>query len=185
MALSLSDVMKMKQRERQFKDSKIKEKAQEYVEALKQKEAQRKLELARQEMAMKEKLSMEMLREKERQRIEDERKRKRYFEVDKYNRKIPAADSPVYFGDMLERNSAWQPHGKGEFSVNDEIIMKGEFNKSDFVQGVVKWSDGSVWDGRLINHKMDGVGFITENGGVKREAMMRNNTLICYKDGKS
>eukprot|EP00598_Pedospumella_elongata_P005778 CAMPEP_0184983224 /NCGR_PEP_ID=MMETSP1098-20130426/12522_1 /TAXON_ID=89044 /ORGANISM="Spumella elongata, Strain CCAP 955/1" /LENGTH=528 /DNA_ID=CAMNT_0027507031 /DNA_START=99 /DNA_END=1685 /DNA_ORIENTATION=+ len=182
MALSLSDVMKMRQREQLSKTGSMKAQAQEFAAILKAKEIQRQKEAHQLVLAKKAEKDLEVLRERERKREEDERKTKRYFSLDKYERKIPAPDEPVYFGDMKEKNHSWQAHGSGQFSLNGEVIMKGTFKEGDFVQGEVRWSDGTAWNGVLVNHKMNGIGVIIDADGNKQEALMRSNLLVCYKD---
>jgi hypothetical protein len=182
MSLKLSDVMRMKEREKASKSGKLKEQSAAFAVALKLKDEKLKQEANLKEIAWRNEKNLEILRQKERQREEDERRTKAYFQMDKYNRKIPAQDSPVYFGDMVEKNSAWLPHGVGQFSLNDQVLMKGDFRHGDLVQGQVNWSDGSSWSGKLIDHKMDGIGVITDQNGVDREAMMRMNILVCFKD---
>lgn len=184
MSFTLSDALKMREREKKSKEGKLKEKAAAYAASLKEKEAQRKIDAHLREQNIMAEKQLAELREKERKRIEDERKTKRYFEVDKFDRKIPVKGAPVYFGDMIEKCNAWLPHGHGQFSLNNEIMLKGDFNKGDFVSGEVKWSDGTLWEGNLLDHKMNGVGFITDIHGNKREAMMKSNILVCYKDGE-
>lgn len=183
MALSLSDVMKMRQREQLSRTGSMKAQAQEYAAILKAKEIQRKKEAYQLELDKKAERDLEVLRERERKRLEDERRTKQYFSLDKYERKIPAPGEPIYFGDMKEKNHSWQAHGSGQFSLNGEIVMKGTFKDGDFVQGEVRWSDGTTWNGVLTDHKMNGIGVVTDADGNKQEALMRNNILVCYKDG--
>lgn len=184
MSFTLSDALKVRERERASKAGGLKEKADAYAAMLKAQEAQRKRDAYAQEQALIAQRNLELFREKERKRIEDERKTKRYFQVDKYGRKVPAEGAPVYFGDMIEKHQAWLPHGKGQFSMNGEVVMSGDFRQGDFVGGEIKWSDGTKWEGKLLDNKMDGTGFITSADGVRREAMMRDDVLVCYKDGK-
>jgi hypothetical protein len=183
MSFSLADALRVREKERASKQGGIKEKAAEYAAVLRAKEAQQKRDAYVKEQALIAERNLEILREKERKRLEDERKTKRYFQVNKYGRKIPADGAPEYFGDMVEMFGAWLPHGKGQFSLNGEVIMKGEFRDGDFVEGEAKWSDGTKWEGKLVDRKMSGVGFATSADGVRREAMMREDVLVCYKDG--
>jgi hypothetical protein len=183
MSFTLGDALKARERERASKAGDLKKSAEAYAAVLKEQELQRKRNAHAQEQERLAEQNLEILRERERKRIEDERKTKRYFQVDKYGRKVPVEDAPVYFGDMIEKFDAWLPHGKGQFSLNETIIMKGDFNQGDFTGGEVKWSDGTYWEGKLVDHKMHGVGVITLADGVKKEAMMRANALVCYKEG--
>lgn len=183
MSFTLGDALKARERERASKAGDLKKSAEAYAAVLKEQELQRKRNAHAQEQERLAEQNLEILRERERKRIEDERKTKRYFQVDKYGRKVPVENAPVYFGDMIEKFDAWLPHGKGQFSLNETIIMKGDFNQGDFTGGEVKWSDGTYWEGKLVDHKMHGVGVITLADGVKKEAMMRANALVCYKEG--
>lgn len=184
MALTLTGVLKLKERERLARDGSLRSAAQLYAASLKEKEEQKKRdEYQRQQELIQEKF-LEEIRERERKKEEDEKKTKVYFQVDKYGRKIPAQDEPVYFGDMVEKCQAWLPHGPGQFSINGEVMMKGEFKNGDFTQGTVNWRDGSIWEGGLVDHKMNGVGFVTDSFGTRKEAMMRKSVLVCYKDGR-
>ena len=184
MSFSLADALRMRERERNSKEGGLKEKAASYAAILKAKEAEKvRAEYTKEQEKVAQK-HLEALREKERKREEDERNTRRYFQLDKYSRKIPAPDSPEYFGGMIEKNQAWLPHGKGQFSLNGQIILKGDFKQGDFTAGEVNWSDGTKWEGNLIDHKMDGVGVITTTSGTRRDALMRQDVLVCYKDGK-
>jgi hypothetical protein len=183
MSFTLGDALKARERERASKAGDLKKSAEAYAAVLKEQELQRRRNAHAQEQERLAEQNLEILRERERKRIEDERKTKRYFQVDKYGRKVPVEDAPVYFGDMIEKCDAWLPHGKGQFSLNETIILKGDFNQGDFTGGEVKWSDGTYWEGKLVDHKMHGVGVITLADGVKKEAMMRANVLVCYKEG--
>lgn len=184
MALTLTGLLKIKERERLARDGSLRGAAQLYAASLKAKEEQKKKgEHLRQQELVQEKY-LEEIRARERQREEDERRTKVYFQVDKYGRKIPAEDEPVYFGDMVEKFQAWVPHGSGQFSMHGEVMMKGEFKNGDFTQGIVHWADGSAWEGSLVDHKMNGVGFITDPLGNRKEAMMRKSVLVCFKDGE-
>lgn len=184
MALTLTGILKIKERERLARDGSLRGAAQMYAASLREKEEQKKKdEYQRQQQLIQDKY-MEGIRARERQALEDERNTKRYFQVDKYGRKIPAPDEPVFFGQMIEKSQAWLPHGPGQFSINGEVVMKGEFKNGDFTQGTVHWGDGSVWEGGLVDHKMNGVGFVTDPLGERKEAMMRRSVLVCYKDGK-
>lgn len=185
MALSLSDVMKMRQREQASKNGSMKAQAQEYAAALRAQEVQRKKDAHQLILNKKAEKDLEALRERERQRIEEERKTKQYFTLDKYDRKIPAPGEPIYVGDAKERFSAWQAHGPGKFMLNGELMMKGAFKDGDFVDGEIHWSDGTSWNGVLVDHKMNGIGVVTDANGTKQEALMKSNVVVCYRDGKS
>lgn len=184
MSFTLMDALKVRERERSSKMGSLKQQADEFAALLKAQDAQRKRDAYMKEQVQVAERNLEALRAKERQRLEDERRTKWYFQMDKYGRKIPAARAPEYFGDTIEKYNAWIAHGKGQFSLDGEVTMKGEFRDGDLVDGVMKWSDGTVWEGKMVNRKMDGVGYFTSAVGERKEAMMRGNMLICYKDGK-
>lgn len=184
MSFTLTDALNVRERERSSKKGGLKAEIMEFRALLKAQDAQRKRHAYLKEQALVTEQNLEALRAKERQRLEDERRTKWYFQVDKYGRKIPADRAPEYFGDTVEKYNAWVAHGRGQFSLDGETVLKGDFRDGDLVEGEVKWSDGTIWEGRMVNRQMDGVGVFTSADGLRKEAMMRGGMLICYKDGK-
>ena len=110
-------------------------------------EEDRRNKLSR-EMEIKKKLEEDdrNAREKAFREAEIIRKTKKYFELNKYYRKVPDADETMYFGDHRGVNNSWIPHGYGEYHVGDDIIFEG-----NFIDGVLHgnsvyhFEDGSLW----------------------------------------
>lgn len=130
-----------------------------------------------------ERLKLELI---EKKRIEDERKTKAYFEFNKYDRRIAMEGNPVYFGDFTTKSSttattAWFPHGKGTFTVFGNEVLNGRFVKGDFVEGIVRFSDGDTWDGHVEHHRMRGVGLLITQDGTQQEVIARDNEIVCFK----
>ena len=115
------------------------------------------------------------------------RKTKAYYKVSQYNNdKEPIAMNPTYFGEYItdERKDAWVPHGPGKFLVGDEVVKEGVYNKGYLhSQGLQVFEDDSRWEGEFKRGYMQGVGFyIAEKGGEPREALAKDNMIVCYKD---
>lgn len=125
-----------------------------------------------------ERLRLELI---EKKRAEDERKTKAYFEFNKYDRRIAMEGGPVYFGDFTTKSTAWFPHGKGTFTVFGSEVLNGRFVKGDFVDGIVRFSDGDTWNGHVEHHHMHGVGLLTTQDGTQQEVIARDNEIVCYK----
>ena len=126
---------------------------------------------------------LKKLREEVRRKQEIEDKTKRYFEFNKYNRKIPSEGNPYYFGDMTIINKSWMPHGTGQFFVNEISVLEGKYNIGEFYEGKVVWTDGTGWDGSLKNGVMHGVGNVVKEGGERKPALAWEGKLICIQEG--
>ena len=123
----------------------------------------------------------------EREKREIERKTKVYYKVGKYdNERITIPLNPTYFGEHIadERNTAWIPHGPGEFKIDDVAITKGTYKKG-FLHGAGHqlFDDDVKWEGEFKRGFMEGVGLYTgEKGAKPREAVARNGIVMCFKD---
>lgn len=128
-------------------------------------------------------LDLQRLREQKRKEEEKEAKTKRFFEVNRFNRRIAAPNEPVFFGDFESKYVAWRPHGQGEFSMNGAPILKGTFTHGDYVFGEITWENGQVWRGRVRNNCMQGPGTLT-NGSDCAHVIMRDNVVVCKLEGE-
>jgi hypothetical protein len=162
--------------------------------------------------------------EKLRQEQEDERRKeeaieneiksktKKYFVLNQFNQPKSPKGSPTYSGQYTGSHGYWQPHGEGEFRINDEVVYKGTFDKKGFLQGngaheftregeggQKKWSR---WEGGFQNGMMNGLGTLIStsatvaaaDGGkqpasatatsstIAREALARDNVIVCFRD---
>jgi hypothetical protein len=194
--MKLSDVMKMKAR---AKNASNVQQAKEMAALLREREAQRKRDIDAANERYREALREAEELEERTKAAEHEAKKRPYFVVDKYNRQIPTEGEPLYWGDTRQAGTAWEPHGMGKFILDGEVNMEGQFIKGALVQGLVRWRDGSLWEGSMEEGRMNGVGFITyaeAAEGVKgvkgaegvqrarREVIMRNNVITCYREGE-
>jgi hypothetical protein len=139
---------------------------------------QEQLRLRQLKQEEEERLRLELI---EKKRAEDERKTKVYFEFNKYDRRIAMEGGPVYFGDFITKSTAWFPHGKGTFTVFGNEVLNGRFVKGDFVDGIVRFSDGDTWDGHVEHHRMHGVGLLITQDGTQQEVIARDNEIVCFK----
>lgn len=139
---------------------------------------QEQLRLRQLKQQEEERLRLELI---EKKRAEDQRKTKAYFEFNKYDRRIAMEGGPVYFGDFITKSTAWFPHGKGTFTVFGSEVLNGRFVKGDFVDGIVRFSDGDTWDGHMEHHRMHGVGLLITQDGIKQEVIARDNEIVCFK----
>jgi len=177
----LSDRLKQKEAKRRSKQAElmsVNEKISSMYggkDLFKQQEKLRLLQLKKEE---EERLRLELI---EKKRAEDERKTKAYFEFNKYNRRIAMEGRPVYFGDFITKSAAWFPHGQGTFTVFGSEVLNGRFVKGEFVDGIVRFSDGTTWHGHVEQHRMNGVGLLTTQDGTKHEVIARNNEIVCFK----
>lgn len=118
----------------------------------------------------------------ERKQAEEEYKTKHYFEVNKFNRRKPASDTPIYYGDVTTQRAAWIAHGEGKFFLRGKLKLEGLFHHGDFLGGKVCWEDGTIWEGVIRDHQMQGVGVITEPNKAPRDVLMKDNVVVCYRD---
>lgn len=103
-------------------------------------------------------------KEAERQRLEYLHKNKEYFELNKAYREVFPKGGPVYYGDNIEVCGAWVPHGHGRMTVNGTVIYEGEYKngKRDGL-GLIKWADGSTWEGEFVDGNAHGSGYFTSS----------------------
>ena len=171
---------------RRIKDDKsLREQAKYYANILKEKELERKRELEEEEERHRN--ALEIAAQQERERIEREReaKTRRYFEFNRIERKVAPPRKPVFYGDLVMRNSSWIAHGKGEFYLDDQIKFEGDFQKGEFVRGRVRWdADGSEWEGALRNSLIHGVGTVVTPEGERKKAIADRGGIICFQEGQ-
>ena len=173
--------------ERQKKDDMRRQISNEKAERLRIKEEARlKAEAEAKFLQENEHLRKQMEREKF-EAAELIRKTKTYFKVSQYsNDKESIAMNPTYYGEHTtdKKGDSWVAHGPGEFLIGDEPLKKGIFDRGHLHgAGFQVFDDNSRWDGEFKRGYMEGVGFYTkEKGGEKREALARENIIICYRD---
>ncbi len=186
--MSLAAQIAKKNLTRAKKDDNMRELANTKAEKLRKVEEER----------MKREAEEKFLRENEHLRVEMERKKfeeseiirktKSYYKVNIYNnaQKESIAMNPTYFGEYItdKKQDAWIPHGPGKFIYGDEVIKEGIYSHGDLhSKGLQVFEDDSRWEGEFKQGYMHGVGFYTASkGGEKREALARDNHIVCYKD---
>ena len=98
----------------------------------------------------------------------------------------------MYFGETKRiypnntQDSAWTPHGYGEFHYDGSIKYEGEFkNGRMFGQGKYDFHlDDSSYMGTFYNSNMEGTGVMVTPEG-RSIVLMRDNAVICTRDGNS
>ncbi len=104
-------------------------------------------------------LELEKFRKAEAERQEIEKKTKRYFAFDQYDRKKLVKDRSYYFGDYETKNESWRPDGKGQFIDQEDTILEGEFRKGDYRGGTVYFrSTEQSWTGAVKHDVIQGNG---------------------------
>ena len=108
------------------------------------------------------------------------------------NDKHSIAMNPTYFGEHStdHKGDSWVPHGPGQFLVGDEPLKEGTFREGHLHgAGAQVFDDDSKWEGEFKRGYMEGVGFYTpakeahpEGTPARREALARENVIICYLD---
>ncbi len=203
MSQKLLDQLNQRKKEREEKEAKEKLKAQLRAKLTLKKEEEM-IKRLEEERARKEALKEEQERlAEELKQKEIERKTKNFFHYNEFNRKIIPPLEPFYFGEHVtfgsnsRMNPAWLPQGHGEFHLSedtfdsdgDRLYINGVTRVSgNFEKGVLhgnaylKFKE-SEYRGEVKKGKLHGSGILTENG-VEREALLRNELVICYKDGK-
>mmetsp|Transcript_27790 Transcript_27790/g.26607 ORF Transcript_27790/g.26607 Transcript_27790/m.26607 type:complete len:122 (+) Transcript_27790:257-622(+) len=87
-----------------------------------------------------------------------------YFKVQD-NQVLPLKDQTFYSGGQSVVGSSWTPNGRGEYELNDNKLIKGQFNKEGFLQG----------DGEMVFYKEkkgDKKGGVQETGMFNMMMMM-------------
>lgn len=114
---------------------------------------------------------LEKLRQQEAERKEIERKTKRYFAFDNYDRKKLVKDRTSFFGDHNNINGAWRPDGHGQVIDQTDVVLDGEFKKGDFLGGSVYFrSTEQTWQGAMKGDLMQGYGTVTTKTYRKKTA---------------
>lgn len=104
---------------------------------------------------------LEKWRKAEAERKETERKTKRYFAFDTYDRKKLVKDRSYYFGDFELSSDAWRPNGMGQFFDQDQKLLQGKFRQGDFQGGSVYFrTTEQSWQGNVKYDIIQGKGTI-------------------------
>ena len=111
-----------------------------------------------------------------------------YFKVNKYGQRLSLEDQTSYYGGHSAVRNSWRPNGDGEYLLNDEKLLKGNFNKGGFMQGngeITFYKEEkmwALWEGGFQNGQLSGAGHITDQKGIKKEAIARDNKVICMRE---
>lgn len=105
---------------------------------------------------------LEKLRKQEFDKQEKERKTKRFFCFDEFERKKPVEDKSFFYGDIETKNDkSWRPHGHGEYHDKQMKILEGEFEHGEFQRGSAYFPQtNQQWLGRVRNSTIEGFGAI-------------------------
>lgn len=128
---------------------------------------------------------LKKLRIKKQLEEEIEAKTKRFWELNRFYRRIPADGKAEFFGDFEQKYLAWRPHGTGKLVVNQQPVIEGSFVHGEFVQGEIHWTNGESWKGKLKDNCMDGPGILFDKEKKATHVIMRKNILICTLERKS
>eukprot|EP01038_Epipyxis_sp_PR26KG_P010483 gene10483-14086_t len=164
----------------------IRDEAKLMLIKLQEKEELKKKLLEEQEINRKKEEHLKYLHEEEQKRLAIEAKTKRYFQLNSFNRKIPADDDPIYVGDFKCVSKAWIPDGQGQFFLNvDDLKLEGNF-KNGMLEGIGKvyWRDGIEWEGNVKNNRIFGDGIIVTKNGSKKPAIANDNNIVAYQEVK-
>jgi len=132
----------------------------------------------------------EKIRLAEEKRIADiEAKTHKYYEINQYGRKKNVDGLPMYYGETVRvhpekvKDSAWAPHGFGEFHYDGSIECEGQYvNGKLFGEGKYNFQESNYF-GAFKEGNMHGDGVMVTPKG-REIVLMRNNIKICSKDGK-
>ena len=64
-----------------------------------------------------------------------------------------------YISSFGSYKGSWErdkKHGKGELILSNETQMKGLWLEDEFIEGTVRYSDGSIYEGRLSKFAREG-----------------------------
>ena len=165
---SLSEALVLKAKERAEKEKHARLNAEKLQLEMKMKAEKKRQERLLKEQRLLDEEKLRAQREEERLRKEREAKTQNYFVINQYNRKVPAPDEPVYYGDMVKKFGSWVPHGKGQFSLNEKVKMEGDYYKGDFMSGTIHYENGYSWNGLVLDYKMHGVGVVTKHTLIEK-----------------
>lgn len=99
------------------------------------------------------------------------------------------------FGTLQGQNLAYkgffrkdQLHGFGKISYGNGSFFEGKFNKCEFVNGLLKWTDGKAYQGEFLHGEYSGKGKLTTSYGEISEGMWINgklngDCLVSTRDG--
>lgn len=175
----------MKADERKRKEAEARQKIKKDSAFLAQKELEEHRKREEAALRAEKEAQLQAFRDAELAKIQKELKTKRFFDVNQYNRKVVAPDTPVYFGEFIElgKPKAWIPHGQGQFLLNDEVKIDGSYTNG-VLNGIatINWTDGYTWTGHMKDDVMHGPGVVTDPEGVARPAMAHDNSISFYQD---
>ena len=183
--MRLTDRLKKKADDREHKDRNFREVAEARAALLAEREARRLRELEIARRMLEEKAEMDEIEAERKRLAEIERKTKEYFIINSFEQKLPALRNPVYFGEHVGKLGAWTPQGYGQLLLDDKVQREGNFEKGVMHgNSIFIFDDNSKWEGEMKEGRIHGLGWFTSKLGVRREALARNNAIMCYKDGE-
>lgn len=183
MSTKFSDILQAKAKEREEKDAKKRElMALRAKMALEQEEKLRKAREEEQNRKNRE-IELKLLQQEELEKKERERKTKDYFILNGFNRKTLVPRDPWYFGEFSGHGGAWCPQGPGQYHLDGDLKIEGNFDKGLLQgRGVFHFANG-VYDGEFQKGKLHGNCVIID-GDSRRIGLARNNVVVCFQDGR-
>lgn len=185
---SMAKKLREQQQKRQEKLRDAKQRASEkarYTMMLEEQKRQKEIEAEkRKEFEAAEKIR----KEEERAAKEIEEKTHKYFNINQYNRRVPIDGMPMYFGEVeyilpRDKNSAWRPHGIGEFHFDGSIHYECYFRHGRmFGDGKYRFNDDTTYFGEFYDGNMHGKGCLVSTK-EKSDVLVRSNIVICRRDG--
>ena len=153
-----------------------KQQANLYREAEIERKAMYKVEIAK----LVEKGKVEELKRQEEiqelQADDEEKQTIRYFNYNQYEqKKFKEKVTPVYVGDFKMTEKSWVPHGKGKIQINNVVQMEGDFKQGFLTgKGMLRFLDGSRWEGGVRDNNMHGIGKYTD-APIKKKKERENS----------
>jgi hypothetical protein len=125
----------------------------------------------------------------EKRKADLDAKTHKYYEINQYGRKKAVEGMPMYFGETTRihpdkiNDSAWIPHGFGEFHYDGSVQSEGQFvNGKLFGVGKYNFNESNYF-GSFKQGNMHGDGVMVTPKG-REIVLMRDNIKICSKDGE-
>jgi hypothetical protein len=111
---------------------------------------------------------LKKVRQIEFEKKELERKTKKYFYYDEYNRRKQVDGESYFVGEIETKHTSWLPDGPGKYFDYDYKVLDGNFKKGEFVSGEVFFpSNRQTWKGGLKNNAIHGPGIIIHRKLIK------------------
>jgi hypothetical protein len=140
-------------------------------------------QLLEQELERQKEAELLELRKEADQKLAIELKTKRYFEFNKYNRKIAPVGSPYFVGDTANDHLAWTQDGQGKFLIDEEVVLDGTYQNGEFVKGKILFrADGSRWEGGIRDGVIHGAGTLTHTDGRVHSVLAHDGHILCNQD---